>query len=351
MNKARTTKSILVFGACGFMGTYLIDELIKKKYSVTASDIDSSSSESFKEKNIPFFDIDITKVGEFDKLNNQSFDVVVHLAAHQPANVSEKGNDPASYISVNVLGTLNILKFCKQNSVGSIIYGSSHRNTQGLWGDIDRALLESDGHEVKFDTEYTLFSISETAAQDLVKYYTAQHGLRGITFRLPPVYGYGPHTEIFKDGKPIKTGFQIFIDKAMTSEPIEVWGDSSIGRDIVYIKDVINAFILAIEHDTASGLFNITSGKKLTLMEEVSSILDVFGPEDSRSKIIEKPEIDNSIDSFYYDISKAKDVLGWEPQYSFKDMLKDFIKESSSKKFSHLLDNRQEKLNNYKQED
>ncbi|CCK75582.1 NDP-sugar dehydratase/ epimerase [Oleispira antarctica RB-8] len=351
MDNNSNKKKVLVFGACGFMGTYLIDELVKRNYSVVASDIDSPSTGYFEEKNISFVNIDITKEDDFDKLSAQSFDVVVHLAAHQPANVSEKGNDPASYVNVNILGTLNILKYCERSSVGSIIYGSSHRNTQGLWCGIDRALLEGDGREVKFDTEYTLFSITETAAQDLVEYYTVQHGLRGITFRLPPVYGYGPHTEIFKDGKPIKTGFQIFIDKAMTSEPIEVWGDSSVGRDIIYIKDVINAFILAIEHDTASGLFNITSGKKLTLMEEVSSILDVFGPEGTRSKIIEKPEIDNSIDSFYYDISKAKEVFGWEPQYTFKDMLKDFIKESSSKRFSHLLDSRQVKLNNYKQGD
>ncbi|WP_374032739.1 NAD-dependent epimerase/dehydratase family protein [Bdellovibrio bacteriovorus] len=68
-----------------------------------------------------------------------------------------------------------------------------------------------------------MFSISESAAQDCVYHYNAQYGLNGVIFRLPPVYGYGPHTEIFKDGKPTKTGFQIFIDNAKACKPIELW--------------------------------------------------------------------------------------------------------------------------------
>lgn len=152
-----------------------------------------------------------------------------------------------------------------------------------------------------------------------------------------------------KDGKPIKTGFQIFIDKAITGEPIEVWGDTNVGRDIIYIKDVINAFVLAIEHPDARGLFNITSGKKLTLMEEVETIIDVFSEQNNKPELIKRPDISNNIDSFYYDISKAKEVLGWSPSFSFKDMLVDFIKESSAKKFSHLVDKRQVNINEYNQ--
>ena len=167
MIDSRLNKSVLVFGAAGFMGSYLIDALVNKNYHVVASDIDCSNEDYYREKNIPFISIDITNQDDFNKLGQEYFDTVVHLAAHQPANVSDKNNEPASYINVNVIGTLNILKYCKVNNVEKIIYGSSHRNTQGLWGE-DKQLLECDGRAVKFDTEYTLFSISETAAQDLV---------------------------------------------------------------------------------------------------------------------------------------------------------------------------------------
>ena len=348
MKSSLSKKRVLVFGAAGFMGTYLIEALLNSNYHVVAADIDASNEDYFLERNISFINIDITKSDDFLKLEGEFFDVVVHLAAHQPANVSDKNDDPESYMQVNVIGTLNILKYCKNSHVGKVIYGSSHRNTQGLWP-AKKPLSESDGRAIKFDTEYTLFSISETAAQDLVEYYNTQHDLQCITFRLPPVYGYGPHTEIFKDGKPIKTGFQIFIDKAITGEPIEVWGDTNVGRDIIYIKDVINAFVLAIEHPDASGIFNITSGKKLTLMEEVETIIDVFSEQNNKPELIKRPDISNNIDSFYYDISKAKEVLGWAPSFSFKDMLVDFIKESSAKKFSHLVDKRQVNINEYNQ--
>jgi UDP-glucose 4-epimerase len=345
-SKSSKIQRILVFGAVGFMGAYLIDKLIKLNYDVTASDIDESNARYFKEHDIPFINIDIVQQTEFLKLNRESFDTVIHLASYQPANVSDKNSDSSNYFKVNAIGTQNILEYCKNNNIGKLICGTSHRNTQGLWGE-NKPLLESDGRKIKFDTEYTLFSISESAAQDLVEYYSVQHGVKSIIFRFPPVYGYGPHTEIFKEGKPIKTGFQIFIDNAMVCKPLEVWGNSSVGRDIVYIKDVISAFVMAIDNNTACGLYNISSGRKLTLMEEVNTIADVFWAGDNAPIIIEKPELPNYIDTFYYDISKAKKDLGWEPKFDFKEMLYDFMEESGSKKFSHLVEIRQEKLNEY----
>jgi UDP-glucose 4-epimerase len=336
-------KKILVFGAAGFMGSYLINELAKQNYKITASDVNDFGEQFYKEKGIPFIKIDITKKEDFKKLESEPFDVVLHLAAHQPANVSAKNYDPKDYIAINVLGTLNILDFCKTNKSGKIIYASSHRNTQGLWV-ASKAITEQDGRAIQFDTEYTMFSISESAAQDCVSYYQKQHGLKGIIFRLPPVYGYGPHTEIFKDGKPIKTGFQIFIEKAMACQPLEVWGDSSKGRDIVYIKDVISAFIKAINHPTASGLYNITSGNRLTLREEAEKIAKVFWGDNTSPIIIEKPEKPNNMDSFLYDITKAKNELDWSPQFSFEDMLHDYIKEGSNKQFSYLVEKRKKML-------
>jgi UDP-glucose 4-epimerase len=337
-------KKILVFGAAGFMGTYLIDELSKQNYDITASDISEAGKKYYKVKNIPYIYTDITKKDDFEKLPKEKFDAVLHLAAFQPANVSAKNYDPKTYINVNVIGTLNILDFCKNNNAGKIIYASSHRNTQGLWVD-NKAIKEEDGRSIKYTGEYAMFSISEAAAQDCVLHYAAQYGLHSIIFRLPPVYGFGPHTEIFKDGKPIKTGFQIFIENSIACKPLELWGDSNKGRDIVYIKDVIDAFIRAINSDTANGLYNITSGRYLTLRQEAEAITKVFWGNDSEPVIIECPEKNNGMDSFVYDISKAKKELGWIPQYSFEDMLHDYIKEGKDNKFGFLVEQRKKMLN------
>ncbi len=336
-------KNILVFGAAGFMGTYLIDELSKQNYNITASDINKIGEKYYKEKNIPYIYVDITKKEDFEKLPKEKFDAVLHLAAFQPANVSTKNYDPKTYINVNVIGTLNILEFCRENNAGKIIYATSHRNTQGLWVE-DKAIKETDGRSIKYTGEYSMFSISETAAQDCVLHYQAQYGLNSIIFRLPPVYGFGPHTEIFKDGKPIKTGFQIFIDNSIAGKPLELWGDSSKGRDIVYIKDVIDAFIKGINNDRAQGLYNITSGRYLTLREEAEIIAKVFWSSDSDPVLIERPEKNNGMDSFVYDISKAKEELDWSPKYSFEDMLMDYIKEGKDNKFGYLVEKRKNML-------
>jgi UDP-glucose 4-epimerase len=337
-------KKIVVFGASGFIGTYLIDELLSQGYEVTASDISDVGREYYAGKDVRYVNIDITKKHDFNRLEKQHYDAVVHLAACQPANVGENKYDPKDYISVNVIGTLNILEFCQTNQVERIIYASSHRNTQGLWA-ANKAIREDDGRGIKYSGEYAMFSISESAAQDCIEHYGVQYGLRTIIFRLPPVYGYGPHTEIYKDGKPIKTGFQVFIEKAAACQPLEIWGNADIGRDIIYVKDVVSAFMKAIESTTASGLFNITSGKYLTLREQAETIAKVFWGSSEPPKIIERPEMPNGMEAFLYDISKAKRELGWSPKYSFADMLLDYKTESETKKHEYLVSKRKQMFN------
>jgi UDP-glucose 4-epimerase len=336
-------KNVLVFGASGFIATYVIDELLNQGCKVTATDISDIGREYYKNKDVRYVNVDITKKSNFEALDKRQYDAVIHLAACQPANVGQEKYDPRDYINVNVIGTLNILDFCRQNQVGKIIYASSHRNTQGLWS-ANKAIREEDGRGIKYDGEYAMFSISESAAQDCVMHYQAQYGLTGVIFRLPPVYGYGPHTEIFKDGKPIKTGFQIFIEKAMACQPLEIWGDADVGRDIIYVKDVVSAFIKAIDNPTASGLFNITSGNYLTLRAQAQAIAAQFWGSNTQPIIIERPEKSNGMDSFLYDINKAKQTLDWSPKFTFEDMLIDYKLEMESKRYEYLLNKRKAML-------
>jgi UDP-glucose 4-epimerase len=333
-------KKILVFGAAGFIGTYLVDELVRSGYQVTASDIDPWGRGYYAGKTLEYVEVDITDVATFGCLKNERFDAVINLAACQPANVSQRDYDPKKYINVNVNGTLNILDYCRRTSAGRVIYASSHRNTEGLWAK-NRAIREEDGRSLKYAGEYAMFSISESAAQDCVFHYDGQYGLRGIVFRLPPVYGYGPHTEIFKDGKPIKTGFQIFIEKAQAGEVLEVWGDEFVGRDIIYVKDVVSAFLAALENPSAKGLYNITSGRYLTLCEQAETIASLFWGGGSKPVIVNLPDKPNGMDSFLYANEKAARELGWSPQYSFRDMLVDYMREAESGRFKYLLEKRQ----------
>lgn len=334
---------IIVFGAAGFIGTYLIDQLLRDGYKVIAVDKTDFGVSYYKKQNVPYYQLDITDKKSFEQLPNQGVKAVINLACVQPANVSEKKYDPVDYIKVNVIGTLNILDFCKNTKIPKIIYTCSHRNTQGLWEKKEGSpISENDGRSIKYTGDYTMFSISESAAADCVEHYTQAFGIKGLVFRLPPVYGFGPHTIIFKDGKPLKTGFQIFIENASVGKPLEVWGDYHKGRDIIYVKDVVSAFMLGLKNENITGLYNISSGRLSSLKEEAESIAKVFARNGKISAIINKPEKENSIESYYYDINKAKRDFGWSPKYSFEDMILDYKREMEEGRFSYLVDKRKQ---------
>jgi len=340
---------ILVFGAAGFIGTYLIDQLVKEGFDVIATDIDRLAESYYKKQGIPFSRFDITKERGFEKLPQADVDAVINLACVQPANVSKEEYDARDYIRVNVLGTLNILEFCRKTGIPKMIYISSHRTVQALW-ESGKPIGEDAAKAIKYTGEYAMFSISEGAAEDCVEHYRQQYGMKGIIFRLPPVYGYGPHTEIFKNGRPIKTGFKVFIENAIAGKPIEVWGDCKKGRDIIYVKDVVSAVILALKNKDASGLFNIASGRPLSLKEEAETIIRAFSPRGHASQIMYRPDKANSIEPFLYDISRAKRELGWAPKYSFEEMLVDYREEMESKRFEFLLEKRRRMMRRKKEE-
>ena len=332
---------IIVLGASGFIGTYLINQLVKENYDVLAGDISEWGLSYYENLGIKNIRLDITDKQDLEKLPSENIEAIINLACVQPANVSESKYDPADFIKVNVIGTLNLLDFCVKNKVKKYFYTASHRNTQGSWEEKEgTAIKESDGRCIKYTGDYAMFSISESAASDCVEHYNQTHGLQGIIFRLPPVYGYGPHTEIYKDGKPLKTGFQIFIDNATQAKPLEIWGDYNKGRDIIYVKDVVSAFLLAMKKENLSGLYNISSGRVSTLKEEAECIACEFWPEGSEPQYKYKPEKSNNIETYYYDISKAKQDFNWAPKYTFTDMITDYRKEMELGRFNYLVEKR-----------
>lgn len=334
-----TGKDVLVFGAAGFIGTYLIDELAQHGCRIVATDISDAGREHYLARGIPFVRVDITEQQDFAALPAVAYDAVVHLAALQPANFDPTRYVLRDYIDINVGGTLNILEFCRRNAARKLIYASSHRNTSGLWHR-NTPIREEDGRAQQHHGEYSMFSISESAAQDCVELYRATYGLRAAIFRLPPVYGFGPHLEIYKEGKPLKTGFQTFIDNAMACKPLELWGDADVGRDIIYVKDVVSAIISGIGHDNAQGLYNISTGYRLTLREEVETIARVFWGDATNPVIHARPEIAHGMDAFVYDNSRAGRDFDWRPRYNFEALLRDYAIERSSNRFAYLVDKR-----------
>jgi UDP-glucose 4-epimerase len=334
---------IIVTGATGFVGFYLANQLKKEGFDVLATDKSGTEeAKYFAKVGIPFIRMDITKQEEFDKLPKKNIEAIINLACVQPANMKDEEYDPMKYINVNVVGMLNIMKFGHKYNSKKILHTISHRNVQGLW-EAGEIIDETSPRAIKYFGKYSMFSISESSAADIMEYYIQEYGIQGILFRLPPVYGYGHHKNLYQDGKVSKTGFAVFVDNAIEGKPIEIWGDSEKGRDIIYVKDVVSAFIKTVKSDNAKGLYNIASGRKLNLQEQVEGIIKVFSV-DKKSEIIYKKDKTNSVDSFVYDISKAESELGWTPEYSYEEMLLDYKKEMEDGNLDFLLE-RKERMN------
>ncbi len=327
---------VIVFGAAGFVGSYLVDALAASGTDVLAVDIDKANLRYCRKLNVPSLKLDISRGKAFSALPASSVSCVVNLACLQPDNVSARAFDPVRYVQVNTIGTLNVLNYCVKIGIPRMLYTVSHRSIIASWQK-GRVIAEGDLRVIEYESDFSMYSIAENAAMDSAQYYAKRYGIQAIIFRLPSVFGYGPHLEGYKHGSYNKTGFQIFIENAMEGKPIEVWGDRDVGRDVVYVKDVVSAIRLAIESPTGQGLYNIASGKLLTIEQEAKDIIDEFSPKGLPSPIVYRPEKTNSIEPCQYSIDKAKRELGWAPRYSFREMLSDYRSEMTSGRFDFLM--------------
>ncbi len=333
---------VIVIGATGFIGLYTVEKLIESGKEVIATGRNRKVQPMLEKMGAEFIELDITNKKDFDKLPAEGVEGVVLLAGLLPANAKvdlTEDENADEYFEVNVIGTINVLEYCRRNGVRKLINCSSYSDVSGAWKK-GVALKESEPRDFKFTGDHAVYVISKNAAIDVMEYYNQQHGMQCACFRFPPVYGVGPHATIYVNGKPYKSGIQTFIEKAEKGEPIEIWGDPHITRDIIYVKDVATAFVKALESDRTYGLYNMTSGTELDLEDQVKAVIQVFGG-DKQSEIIYRPDKPNNTPSFLFDMTKAREDFGFVPEYtSYVDIMKDYKRELESGRWDVLVESR-----------
>lgn len=329
---------IVVIGATGFIGMYVVDELLRAGKEVVATGRNPVLGKHLEEMGATFVPLDITVPEDFEKLPTEGVEGVILLAGLLPANadadLSEREN-AADYFRINTIGTINVLEYCRARNIKKIISTCSYADVRGAWRK-GYAITEEEPRDFLFTGDHAVYVMSKNASNDVIEYYNQQHGLQGAVFRLPPVYGVGPHGTILVNGKPYKSGIATFIDNAEAGKDIELWGDPHISRDIIYVKDVARAFRLALESDDAYGLYNMTSGTELDLEDQAQAVIDVFGA-DAGSQIVYRPDKPNNTPSFLFSMEKAKQDFGFVPEYrDYKEMMLDYKKELESGRWKAL---------------
>lgn len=335
-------KMVIVIGATGFIGMYTVEQLIKSGKKVIATGRNERLGTMLTDMGAEYMNLDITKPEDFDKLPTTNVDGVILLAGLLPANATadiENVENSEDYININVNGTIHVLEYCRKNNIRKVISCCSYADIKKAWKK-GVALDEGVPRDFYFTGDHAMYVISKNAANDVMEYYNQQHHMQCASFRLPPVYGVGPHSVILVNGKEYKSGIATFIDNAKAGKDIELWGNPHITRDIVYVKDVARAFDMALNSDDTYGLYNMTSGTELDLEDQAKAVIKVFGG-DKKSKIVYRPEKPNNTPSFLFDMGKAKRDFGYVPEYlSYVDMMEDYKKELESGRWTKLIERR-----------
>ncbi|EME3500770.1 MULTISPECIES: NAD(P)-dependent oxidoreductase [Enterococcus] len=329
----------LVIGGTSFIGVYVVDELLAQNKKVMVTGRNQKFKNYYESKGVQFINLDITNRNDFVTIPEIEIEGIILLAGLLPANSTADLNETenaSEYIEINTIGTANVIEFARLRGIKRVISTTSYADVFNSWKE-NIAITEDEPRGFLLEGDHAAYIISKNAATDLMLYYNKQHKMKNVIFRLPPVYGVGPHGSLLINGKMKKSGLQIFIEKAKNGEDIVIFGNPKLSRDIVYVKDVAKATFMALDSERAEGLYNMTSGRPLSLEKQVKDIIDVFGDR-KKSSIKYAPNIGNNTPSYLFSIEKAKKDFDFSPDFAnFKKMMMDYKKVEESKVYKNLF--------------
>ena len=299
---------ILVTGGAGFIGSHLVDRLLKEGFEVTVIDNLSTGrmeniAHNQKRKDFHFVKGDVRDANLVKKLV-KGVDAVFHEAAL--VSVPRSVKNPLLTNEVNVTGTLNLLKACADANIKRFVYASS----SSIYGETETLPK----HERLTPKPISPYAVSKLAAENYVKVYHEVYGLNTVCLRYFNVYGprqtYGPYSGVIT----------IFINRLLRNEPPIIYGDGEQTRDFTHIRDVVQANMLALNKKSATGeVFNIATGTPTTINQLAAMLQQIMNKTDLKP-IYTNPR-PGDIKHSYADITKAKNLLQYKPKVPLKNGL------------------------------
>ncbi len=299
---------ILVTGGAGFIGSHIVDRLLKKGFEVTVVDnLSTGQRENITQhkdkKDFHFIKGDIQDKALVKKVV-ENVDAVFHEAAR--VSVPKSVENPLLTNEVNVSGTMNLLEACRNSDLKRFIHASS----SSIYGETETLPK----HERQMPQPISPYAVSKLAAENYVKIYHRVYGLNTVCLRYFNVYGPRQIYSAYSGVIPI------FINRLLNNEPPIIYGDGKQTRDFTFVQDIVEANMLALTKETAVGeIFNIATGTRTTINQLATMLQQIM------NKTNLKPEYTDprpgDIKHSYADITKAKKLLQYEPRIFIKDGL------------------------------
>jgi len=296
-----TKKKIMVTGVAGFIGSAIAEKLLAFGYEVYGVDDLSSGEISRIPKEVNLIEADLSKVSSLKKMPSK-INYIMHLSGQSSGEMSF--DDPILDLKKNTHSTLNLISYIIKNDVESIIYASS----MSVYGEVENTPINED-----YPTKpLSCYGVGKLASENYLQIMLPKKNV--TIMRMFNVYGPGQDLENLKQGM-----VSIYLSQALNTNKIEVKGSTERWRDFIYIDDVVDSWIKAINLQ-GQNIFNLGSGKKTFIKELLNEIKNNF----PSSKIFISDSTIGDQFGIYSDNSKIKKKLKISKFTSLKEGVKKF---------------------------
>jgi UDP-glucose 4-epimerase len=298
---------VLVTGGAGFIGSHLVDRLVEAGHDVVVVDNLSTGRKSnlphsLGRRSFRLLKADIRKIPSSLAKTIGRVDRVCHLAA--VTSVQQSVRDPVQTTSVNVVGTLNVLEIAKALRARRVVFASS----AAVYGAPITFPISEDAPV----SPISPYGASKLASEHYLAAFEANHGVEAVSLRLFNVYG------------PRQTASQyagvisIFARRSLREKSLQIYGNGSQTRDFIFVSDVVDATVSALEKNFKSRVFNIASGQEITILELAKNVKKITG---THSPLEFQPSRSGDIIRSVAEVSRARRELGFAAKTTMMDGL------------------------------
>lgn len=299
----------IVTGGAGFIGSNLVEGLVELGDVTIIDDLSSGNLDNL-EQLLKRDDVSLERLSVTDlegmKPHFEDVNCVFHLAA--VSNISSSVADPLLTNEVNVKGTLNVLLAARDSGVRKVVFASS----ASVYGDTE----EVPTAENALPDPLSPYAVTKLAGEHYCDVFSDLYGLETTSLR--PFNVYGPRQD---PNSQYAAVIPLFIRSLLEGEAPTIDGDGEQTRDFIYVKDVVRAFIQALDH-RAKGAYNIAGGKGISINELFRQVSDIMGVDVEPLHGEPRP---GDVRHSTADITRAKRDLRYEPEYDIRRGLEETI--------------------------